>query len=505
MSARGTGQPGGRHEPVGGLKRLAGHGGLYTLSNVAVKGAGLVLLVLYLDPELLSVVDYGRLGLLEAAAQLLAVVCGLGVGSGLLRYTAGRVPEGTSDEDVRALPATALLASAACAAAAFGLPAAFRRPLAAFLLDDPSASAPVLLMGAYAAVKVVQAVPLAYFRARERVGLYVSAMGVETLLLLAGVWYALAVQRAGLLGVLAAWTAASGLAAALLVGGLLWKAGALPRPRLLRPLLRFGVPLVAAAVAGVALNTADRFLLKAFADASEVALYVLAAKYGGLVNMALVQSFNLAFSVLGLKALAAGDFGLHRSAFRHFAVIAGWVALGIGLFAVDLTRVLSAEQAYQGVDPLVLPVAIGFWAYGLYYVPLNALLAGDRTRAAAGGAMGAATLNVALNVALIPSFGAAGAAWATFLAYAVLALGTARLAGTEADLRLPWGKAGLALALVLGLWGLGLTTAGWPTAPRLAARAGLALAYVPAIFAVGIYDGADLGRGVEWARGLLRR
>ena len=475
------------------------------LSNMAVKGAGLVLLVVYLDPALLTVADYGRLGLMEAVAQAMAVVFGLGLGTGLLRYTAGRLPDGAVESDRAALPATVLLAAVTSAVVAVATIAAFRQPLAGFILDDPLATTPLLLMAAYTGLRVVQDVPLAFFRSREQATLYAVAIGVETMLLLGGVWYALAILRGGLTGVLQAWVFAAGVSTVSLSVGLLWNARARPRMALLRPLMRFGLPLVAASLASVALNTADRFLLKAFVDASEVALYVLAAKYGGLINMALVQSFHLAFAVIGLKALAAGDLGFHRSAFRHFAVGAGWVVLGLALFAADLTRVLSAEPAYAGVEMLVLPVAIGFWAYGLYVVPLNALFAAERTRATAGAVGGAALLNVLLNLAMIPAFGAAGAAWATFLAYAALAVGTAYTASAQVELRLPWKTAGATLALVVGLWAVGLQTADWALGPRLGARAALVLAYVPAVFALGLYGRADLARGLEWAGGLLRR
>ena len=487
------------------LARLAGQGSVYALSNMFVKGSGLLLLVLYLDPSLLSVSDYGRLGLLEATAQMGVVLFGLGLAPGLLRYTAGTLPSGTSDADRDALPATALVAallSGGVAVAAVGL---LRVPLASFLLDDPSATGLVMIAGVFIGLKVLQEVPLTFLRARERAGWYAAAIALETTLLLVGVWYALAVHKAGLTGVMVAWAAACGGSALVLVIGLSWYARAWPRLSLMAPIVRFGLPLVAAALAGVALNTADRFILKAFEDASQVALYVLAAKYGGLINMALVQSFNYAFAVIGLKALASGDFGFHRSAFRHFAVLVGWVALGLSLFAADVTQLISEEPAYLGIEPLVLPVAIGFWAYGLFFVPLNALFAAERTRAAAAAAMGAALLNVLLNLLLIPLMGAAGAAWATFLAYAALAVGTARTARSQADLRLPWKTAGGALALILALWALGLPSADWSVGMRLGVRAALVLAYVPAVFAFGLYGRDDWQRGIGWVRGRLRR
>src|SRR5690606_22620517 len=110
--------------------------------------------------------------------------------------------------------------------------------------------------------------------------------------------------------------------------------------------------------------------LKAFTDAEVVAVYGLAAKYGGLVNMLFVQSFQLAFTVIGLKALAPGGEGadVHRRTFRHFVVVTGWGVLGVSLLARDVTAALSPNPAFLAAEPLVLPLALGFMAYGVYII-----------------------------------------------------------------------------------------------------------------------------------------
>ena len=53
------------------LMRLLRQGGMYTLSNLVVKVAGLLLLRFFFNPSLLSQADYGRFHLREVTARLL--------------------------------------------------------------------------------------------------------------------------------------------------------------------------------------------------------------------------------------------------------------------------------------------------------------------------------------------------------------------------------------------------------------------------------------------------
>ncbi|MEL7361931.1 MAG: oligosaccharide flippase family protein, partial [Bacteroidota bacterium] len=361
------------------FRRLLGQGGLYALSNLGVKAAGLLLLGFYLDPDLLTAAEYGHLVLLETTAQVLVIVAGLGIGSGLLKLATD--PDHADRRD--ALLTTALAASALCGGVALLAVGAASRPLAAFLLDDPEATRAVWLMGTYAGLKVVAAVPYIVLRVRERAGLFALAALTEIGLLLGGVAYFLAAEGAGLVGVMQGFVLAAAGAVVLLGGGLLRSLHWDLDLRLVRPLLKLGVPLAFAAIASIALNAGDRYMLKAFADAEAVAVYGLAAKFGGVINMLFVQSFNLAFSVLGLKAIAAEGRGaplpFHRRIARLYTVVTGWGVLGLALLTLDVTAWLSPNPLYLQADPLVLPIALGFLVYGLYFVGMNVLYAHHAT------------------------------------------------------------------------------------------------------------------------------
>lgn len=487
------------------LRRLAGQSGIYALGNAAIKAGGLILLLLYLDPALLAQAEYGRLILLETAASLLIVMAGLGLAQGLLKYATD--PDFAAERG--ALAFTTLVATALLAVAMWAVVALLAPLLADFILDEPARAGLIRWMGAYAALKIVASVPYMALRVEERAGWFVAGLVVEFGLLVGGVYYFLVVEGQGLEGVVRGYVLSAGATALLLSAGLLVRTPWRFQSRFVRHLVVFGAPLVFANLANVFLNTGDRFVLDAFRGAEEVAVYGLAQKFGSLVYMLFVQSFSMAFAVLGLKAL--GDPGsreagtLHRRTFRHFAVLAGWGALGVSVLALDVTVLISPNPAYQDAEPLILPVALGFVAYGIYYIAMNVLYAAKQTGRIAGYVVGTAVLNLGLNLALVPFLGAMGAALATLFSYGGLAAVTAWRARQLVRIAFPWWALASVVLIVGGLWALAQPSQPWDVPQRLAWRIGLVALYPALVLAAGVYTRAEWQTVWASARASLRR
>ena len=483
--------------------RLFQQSGLYALGNVALKASGLALAVLYLNPAYLPVDGLGYFSLLIVTAQLGIFVAGLGLGMGVLKFMAD--PDYEADRE--ALPFTALVATLATVAVALGMLWPLSRPLAGLMLDDPSQVGLIHLMALYVVGKVVGGIPLMLLRVQERAGWYVVAMVAEVLVLIGAAYVLMVERQLGLTGLMGAYTLAACVSATVLVGVMLIRTPWRFERRLVRVLIRFGVPLVVASLAGWFLNAGDRYLLKWLADAATVGLYEWAARLAGTLNMLFVQSFNLAFAVIGLKTLGKDhpDGRVHRQALRHYVIWTGWAALGLSLLAYDLTLLLPADRAYLQADTLVLLLALGFMNYGVYYVIINVVYAAGRTKAISVNVISAAVLNAALNLILIPFLGAFGAALATFLAYLALAVGAAYFTRQDVPVAFPWGVYVVVLGLIGGLYALGQPGLDWPAAARLGARAGLMLAYPLLVVLTGLYSRADLQTIRNGLRQLLKR
>ena len=479
------------------LRRLVRQSGVYAIVNVVGKLSGIFLLALYGDPEVLSESDFGYLGGLNAVMMFSILLAGVGLPLGIIRFASAPT---LGPEERASVPVTAL-SVAVVAGAAFTLLGWIAAPLGAeALFGDASRADVIRWLVLFVGFKTVSDVSYTVLRQREQAGSY-ALIGAFEAGLLAVLVAVFLLDGQGLAGVMKGYAISAGVVAAIVTPALLRRIDRRVRRDLIGPMLAFGAPLILSGVAGRFLNLGDRFLLLYFLGPEATAPYEWAARFGGVVNTLLVQSFMLAFTVLGMKALdETGTPELHRQSFRHFSALAGWVVLGLALFVNDVSLVLAESPVYLDTDGLVLLTAGGFAFYGLYYVVVNVLYVAGRTRAVALSVGAAALLNLVLNLALIPLLGIAGAAVATLLAYAALAAGTARLAQSSTPVRYPWGVLVAVTALVAGLWLVGQPADEWTLGARLAARIALVLAYVPGLWLLGVYDRADLARGLEVVR-----
>ena len=479
------------------LRRLFRQSTTYAVASVVSKLSGFALLVFYGDPEVLPKAEFGYLGALDAAKALVLLVAGVGLPLGIIRFASS--PDLSEAQRAR-VPATALLV----AVVAGGLAAATGWALAPLaseaLVGTPARAEAVRWLAVFVGFKTVADVSYTVLRQRERAGAFVLIGVVEALLLVGAVIFFL-LRGEELTGVMKGYALSAAVVATVITPVLLRNVERRVDWALIRPMLRFGLPLIASGIASRFLNIGDRFLLLAYLGPEATAVYEWAARFGGVVNVFLVQSFVLAFTVLGLKSLdESGSSDLHRQSFRHFAALAGWVTLGLALFVADVSRLLTDDPEFVATEALVLLIGGGFAFYGLYFVVVNVLYAAGRTAAVALTVGAAALLNLGLNAVLIPVMGIAGAAVATLVAYAVMALGTARMAQTSMAVRYPWRVLVWVSALVAGLFLIAQPSAGWPVPARLALRVALAAAYVPGLFLVGVYRRDDLDRAVSLVR-----
>ncbi|MEM8485646.1 MAG: polysaccharide biosynthesis C-terminal domain-containing protein [Bacteroidota bacterium] len=473
--------------------------GLYALGNVAIKLSGLFLAPLYLNSSILSVKAYGQFATLFVFAQICIIVAGLGLGNGLLRYV-GRDERAGEQE---ALPFTAVVASIGFAGLFWLILQFFAEPLASYFLDDTGAGHVILFLGIYIGCKVIAAVPMMLLRIQERPGVYVLVIMLEMVVLIGGVYVFLAAQQRGIEGIYMAYACASGLQVFVLLVALLSSIKWQFKVGLLRPLLAYGGPLIFMGLAGLVLNAGDRFLLKELASDETVAMYEWAARLSGVLNLFVVQSFQLAFTILGLKTLGSGDLSLHRRAFRHFSIWAAWFVLGIALLAFDLTAALGrigVDAYYLESTILVFPLALGAMLYGVFVVINNIFFATNKTHLISWMVSIAAVLNVLLNLALIPTTGAYGAAAATVLSYGILVFLANRLAGKEIDIQYRWSTFAIVLGIVTCLFVLGLLTQEFALVPRIFARVLLILTYFPLLFLFRLYSRDEIAQGWQFIK-----
>jgi O-antigen/teichoic acid export membrane protein len=182
-----------------------------------------------------------------------------------------------------------------------------------------------------------------------------------------------------------------------------------------RRLLRFGLPLVAADGLTVLKMTLGVFLLEYFHGATQVADFRAVVPVAGL-NMVVLQTFKLLYIPLASRLFARrDDAGMHDLYWKTTT----WTAVvSFPIFALCiavphwLVTTLFGGDYGRSAEVLVL-LAIGDYFNAAMGMNMHTLQAYGRIRYLLFSSMSTAVLTVILHLALIPRFGAMGAAVAT--------------------------------------------------------------------------------------------
>jgi O-antigen/teichoic acid export membrane protein len=241
--------------------------------------------------------------------------------------------------------------------------------------------------------------------------------------------------HAGVEGIFISGVIASAVTLALLLPEILSKltlsfAGKLDKRTILRlynALLKFGLPYIPAGLAAMMVQVIDRPILLALTNESTVGIYQ--ANYRlGIFMMLVVSMYDYAWRPFFLTH--ANDLDakqLFAKILTYFTFFSSTLILLVSLYIDDLVkfRVLGRfiiNPAYWsglGIVPIVL---LGYLFNGIFVNLMAGIYIEKRTSHLPYITGIGAAVNVIANLLLIPRFGMFGAAWATFFAYAAMAL-----------------------------------------------------------------------------------
>jgi len=188
-------------------------------------------------------------------------------------------------------------------------------------------------------------------------------------------------------------------------------------------LVRYGVPLLATTAAAWALGLSDRLFLRAFAPDRILGAYAANYRLGSVVLIFLASPLGLTWVPAARRALAEGR--LKEVTRRWSTLLAVTCAVGtLALLVIGQEVIPLLFGGQFTFDPIVV-AAVGWsgWCAGLYFLLATSILLSEDTRRLAALSIAVVLINVAANAALIPSFGAHGAAAATLISYAALCFG----------------------------------------------------------------------------------
>lgn len=178
-------------------------------------------------------------------------------------------------------------------------------------------------------------------------------------------------------------------------------------------LFRYGLPAHGGNLADVATFRLDSLILAASVGAADLGIYAAAIN---LAEVLLYIPSSVAMVLLPASAVSDDPFPLALRATLTVAVISTFGAVLMIAFAPWLIRLLFGP-GFESSVTLLRILSVAMIGMGIRRVLAAELAARRRQAVAAWIAFFTLGVMVTLDLALIPRFGAVGAAWASFVAY----------------------------------------------------------------------------------------
>jgi len=189
----------------------------------------------------------------------------------------------------------------------------------------------------------------------------------------------------------------------------------------LKVVLLFSVPLVPHLLSHWILFLSDRFVLQGFVTEAQLGLYSLGYTVGA-VAVLFTGAFANALAPTLVRQLddPGSRANIPRVATYSLVVLAA-LCLGIALLGGTVIRVVTPAE-YHGATEIVPWIAFSHIFLAIYIVVAQATWYAKRTNSIAAASIAAGVINVGFVFALAPRYGIMGAAVATLIGYAALAL-----------------------------------------------------------------------------------
>lgn len=265
-------------------------------------------------------------------------------------------------------------------------------------------------------------VPLTLIRMQERSRLFMTITLVRFLVTLALSYVLVVSLDEGVKGALLANAASAVGVLIVLLPDYRFGFRARPSAPLLREMLGFAAPFFPVLLSQWFIEASDRYLLGLYRTHAEVGYYVLGYKVAQVMQIA-VAAFSMGWAPLRFKIYeTAGAQQTYRRLTTYYVIVASLLVVGISVFARQIVAIVAPDD-YSSAAEIVPLIAFAYMLNGLYILTITGMGVAKRTAPMAWVVTIAATLNIAINIVLIPQWGMHAAAVTTVLANAIMAAG----------------------------------------------------------------------------------
>ena len=391
---------------------------LYFASGILVQAVALALSPLW--TRAITKSEYGIIAVVQPIAVFVATIAGFGLEHGVARLVHDRQRGSDAQRDIaKSIIAFQFSALGLALLASFAFIRVFEQPLGSLLGFNTRPYLGLAILAAFLGVvastltRTSQTLELPWPVFSSRV---VEALVRGGLILVLVV--ALGMQGTGML---IARSAAAGCAIIMLIVVVRRVATGTVRSGIVRDALRFSFPILPYQLTALVLDGADRVILNKFHGEASVAPYALAYAIGGGAMLLFINSLVHAEAPAFYQVVRERQYvAAAERVVRRIQVLA-LVSVGVNLVGGPLMK-LVYDESYASAAALLPLIVAGLFFWGVFSFKNLTLLAEKRSGLSSGITMVTAGVNIVLNFAMIPRFGALGAAIATMFAYGLQAV-----------------------------------------------------------------------------------
>jgi O-antigen/teichoic acid export membrane protein len=397
------------------IKQLLKHSFIYSISNISIKASGIILLPIY--TAYFSVGQYGKLGLIQITIIIISQSLILGQGLSLIRFN--NSSEFSARKHSILFTLSLLIIFIVTVFVIIGN--IFLFPLSSLFGDAGSYSVYVKIAIYIIAFITLNNLMLSKLRAEENSILYTSSSILKIILIIGVNIYLIIVKRLGIESVLYAQLFGEVFQLLIILPNVLKQIKTKIEYDIIRPSLKYGIPLIFSTMAINLLNGSDRFILKYLSTYTELGLYELGYKVAGILNMFVILPFGLTLLPLAFKIYKTeGDKEYYTKLKTYVAFFLIWAGLALSLFSEEIVLLFSQDPSYYPAYKVVPLIALAYVIYGVSMISSLGMYLTGKNHFVALITIFCAGLNIALNFWLIPIYGMIAAAANTVISFAIL-------------------------------------------------------------------------------------
>jgi O-antigen/teichoic acid export membrane protein len=388
---------------------------IYSLGNLSIKAVGFILLPLY--TSYLSVSNFGILGIFDAIMQFSVAVFSYKLSTAMMRWLVIEKEIKKQKQIIFTAFSTTIILLIPVI-----LVLIFTKNYLAVLFFDSELYSNYLLILIYTIVsEILLSFILDIIRTREKSILYLIFTVSKVFLNLVLTIYFVTKLKMGVEGVILSQLLASVfiliISTPILLKNILLKFNI----QIAKEMLYYGIPLVFSTISTMILTLSDRFYLKFYYNLSEVGIFNLSYKIASVINIIIIQSFQLGFLPIAFKKYEEGNTQVFFiKVLKYYSTILMIFVVILSIFSKEIILLLAENKEYFESYYFVPIIAFTFYIKGIQYNYSLGLHFVKKTKYNVYVVLTGVIINLILNFLFVPKFGIWGATISSVIAGIVI-------------------------------------------------------------------------------------